>query len=96
MAHKITPNQVQAKHRKELAEWLASPEGIAASSQFLTSDLSQYEFISLEDIGLEESPCEPVFGGFYSDSANEHISGGIYELLDWFYDGDSQSVEYCN
>jgi hypothetical protein len=45
------------------------------------------ECCSLEEAGLEEVHGQPVFGGFYGDATELHLSGGVYEYMYWLMDG---------
>ena len=47
-------------------------------------------FVSLEDVGLEEShDADPLFG--YHDTAGSN--GSVYSYTSWFYDGDDSAFE---
>ena len=81
------------EHRQALAAWRASSAAVLAAS-YAQDTSNKFSFVSLQDAGLEENSKEPVFGG-YEDNG-ETLQNGVFELVDWFYDSDSQSAEYCN
>ena len=85
-----TKAQVQAMHRKQIADWLKSENG--AMAMMFPSEI-EHETVSLEEIGLEENSTITVFGGF-SESAI-HASGSIFEYMEWFYEEES-CYEMCN
>jgi hypothetical protein len=43
------------------------------------------DFLSFEEVGLEESSAQPIFGG------ENPMSNGIYAYTEWFYDGDDSA-----
>ena len=51
--------------------------------------------VSLEDAGLAEERQQPLFGNpdVYRDGEQERLEGGVYQYLDWFYDGDTSPQE---
>ena len=89
-----TKAEIRKMHQKQVADWLESANGIQARLFLQSQESLGIELVSLESIGLEEEAKQPCFGGF--ESRPYSLQDGIYELLEWFYDGDEQVPEYCN
>ena len=89
-----TKAEIRKMHQKQVADWLESANGIQARLFLQSRENLGIELVSLESIGLEEEAKQPCFGGF--ENRPYSLQDGIYELLEWFYDGDEQAPEYCN
>lgn len=89
-----TAKQIAAMHRKQVADWLESANGIQARLFLQSRESLGIEVVSLESAGLEEEAKQPCFGGF--ENRPYSLQDGIYELMEWFYDGDEQVAEYCH
>ena len=90
-----TKTEIRKMHQKQVADWLESANGIQAKLFLQSRESLGIELVSLESIGLEEEEAkQPCFGGF--ENRPYSLQDGIYELLEWFYDGDEQVAEYCN
>ena len=90
----MTKTEIRKMHQKQVADWLESANGIQARLFLQSRESLGIELVSLESTGLEEEAKQPCFGGF--EDRPYSLQDGIYELMEWFYDGDEQVAEYCH
>ena len=89
-----TKAEIRKMHQKQVTDWLESANGIQARLFLQSRESLGIELVSLESVGLEEEAKQPCFGGF--ENRPDSLQDGIYELMEWFYDGDEQVAEYCH
>jgi len=85
MGNRLSLAISQKGHREQLAAFMTNNAGAALFG--VGSGKPEREYVTLESVGLEEEQAEPVFGGFYTDSTEEHCSGSVYDYTNWLMDG---------